>query len=68
MPTLKVTLVLALVLVQAGCLRRPTGVNYIVGPECAPSAKLKNCDLADPPHCQKVALRWNKGCEKLAAK
>lgn len=53
--------------VLCGCARRPVGVNYLVGTECHATAEMRNCDRNSPPNCQKIALTFPKGCEKLNA-
>lgn len=67
---MRVFLILYLVLL-CGCSRRPAApgaLSFVVGPECHPSAIEKGCDSSAVPRCAQIALRYDKGCEKLQAK
>ena len=57
--------------ILCGCARRPAtpgGLTFIVGVECHPSAQMMGCDQASPPSCRKIALSYDKACERLQAK
>lgn len=56
---------IALLILCCGCLHRPAGLTYFVGPECKPSARLVNCDRSSPPRCERIRLDYQRGCEKL---
>jgi hypothetical protein len=67
---MKAFLILYLV-VLCGCARRPAApgsLTFVVGPECHPSAVEEGCNSAAVPRCSQIALRYDKGCEKLLAK
>ena len=58
-------------LVLCGCARRPAspgGLTFVVGTECHPSARMVGCDHAEPPSCKRIALSYDKACERLQAK
>ena len=62
-------LILLYCVLLCGCARRPVrpSVNYFVGGECHPKAKLFGCDLTSPPHCRRIALDYDKACEQIVA-
>jgi hypothetical protein len=67
---MKAFVILYLVLL-CGCSRRPAApgaLSFIVGPECHPNAIEQGCDASAVPRCAQIALRYDKGCEKLQAK
>jgi hypothetical protein len=54
----------------SGCTHRPAApgaLSFVVGPECHASAIEKGCDSSAVPRCAQIALRYDKGCEKLQA-
>jgi hypothetical protein len=54
------------VLLLVGCMNRPAGVNFLVGPECHPTAKMFGCQPTSPPSgCHKIALRYDQACEQM---
>lgn len=60
-----------MLLVLTGCakhVKAPGVINYTVGPECHPSARLLHCDSANPPNCQTAEVKYDKDCEQISAK
>jgi hypothetical protein len=57
---MKAFVILYLVLL-CGCAHRPAAPG-------APSAIEQGCDASAVPRCAQIALRYDKGCEKLQAK
>lgn len=59
-------------IVLAGCaakhVQAPGQINYTVGPECHPSAKLIHCNSDSPPRCQFNSIKFDHGCEKVVVK
>jgi hypothetical protein len=56
-----------LCLLLCGCARRAMHVEFLVGAECHPEARLVGCDGESPPrHCKQIKLKFDKNCEKLA--
>jgi len=63
---MKLAIVLAAVLTTTGCVHQVVRPDIDVPVSCIRKATMLRCDpRTEPPHCERIALAYAPGCERV---